>query len=169
LMILVAVAGGLAVFYPWQREAAVPGNSHVKNPSGEAHTTAAPAKPVDEVSNAIVMEEQPQRVLVSPPPSPVVPENVDQNRADAPKKQKIVEVRNTSPTTGPPSQEIYRVSGPSFLRKRPTADAEIIDTLQPGTRIAVTRSGEYYVVRSLGDKAVSGFVHKEDAFFERTK
>jgi hypothetical protein len=50
----------------------------------------------------------------------------------------------------------------------PTADAEIIKTLQPGTRIAVTsRSGEYFRVRSLSEEKISGFVHREDAFFER--
>ena len=171
LMTLVVLAGGLAVFYPRQHEAAAPGNSSVKNPSAEAHSTAAPpAEPVDDVSNATVVEERSQPVPVSPPPSPVVPEKADQDRAEAPKKQKNVEVGNTSTTSNPASQEIYRVRGPSFLRKRPTANAEIIDTLQPGIRVAVTsRSGEYYLVRSLGDKALSGFVHKEDAFFERVK
>ena len=60
------------------------------------------------------------------------------------------------------------VIGASFVRSRPTANAEIIATLGPGTRIQVTGpTGEYYGVRSLGRKTIRGYVHKEDAFFER--
>jgi type II secretory pathway predicted ATPase ExeA len=172
LMILVVVAGGLAVFYPRQREAAVPGNRYAENLSRGANKTAVPAVPVDNVKNngdvntKKMVEEPPQPVLATPPP---VLENRDQNR-DTRKKQNIVEAGNSGKTTDPASQEIYRVSGASFLRKRPAADAEIIDTLKPGIRIVVTnRSGEYLRVRSLSDETVSGFVHKEDAFFERIR
>ncbi|TMA97148.1 MAG: hypothetical protein E6J74_06005 [Deltaproteobacteria bacterium] len=175
LMILVVVAGGLAVFYPRQREAAVPGNRYAENLSRETNKTAVPAVPVDNVKNngdvstKKMVEEPPQPVLATPPPSSRALENRDQNR-DTPKKQKIVEAGNSGKTTDPASQEIYRVSGASFLRKRPAADAEIIDTLKPGIRIVVTnRSGEYLRVRSLSDERVSGFVHKEDAFFERIR
>ena len=175
LMILVVVAGGLAVFYPRQREAAVPGNRYAENLSRETNKTAVPAVPVDNVKNngdvstKKMVEEPPQPVLATPPPSSSALENRDQNR-DTPKKQKIVEAGNSGKTTDPASQEIYRVSGASFLRKRPAADAEIIDTLKPGIRIVVTnRSGEYLRVRSLSDERVSGFVHKEDAFFERIR
>jgi type II secretory pathway predicted ATPase ExeA len=175
LMILVVVAGGLAVFYPRQREAAVPGNRYAENLSRGANKTAVPAVPVDNVKNngdvntKKMVEEPPQPVLATPPPSSRALENRDQNR-DTPKKQKIVEAGNSGKTTDPASQEIYRVSGASFLRKRPAADAEIIDTLKPGIRIVVTnRSGEYLRVRSLSDERVSGFVHKEDAFFERIR
>ena len=175
LMILVVVAGGLAVFYPRQREAAVPGNRYVENLSRGANKTAVPAVPVEDVKNNIdvsnkkMVEEPPQPVLATPPPSSRVLEKRDQNR-ETPKKQNIVEAGNSGKTTDPASQEIYRVSGASFLRKRPAADAEIIDTLKPGIRIVVTnRSGEYLRVRSLADEKVSGFVHKEDAFFERIR
>jgi hypothetical protein len=175
LMILVVVAGGLAVFYPRQREAAVPGNRYAENLSRGANKTAVPAVPVDDVKNngdvgtKKMVEEPPQPLLATPPPSSRALENRDQNR-DTPKKQKIVEAGNSGKTTDPASQEIYRVSGASFLRKRPAADAEIIDTLKPGIRIVVTnRSGEYLRVRSLADERVSGFVHKEDAFFERIR
>jgi type II secretory pathway predicted ATPase ExeA len=175
LMILVVVAGGLAVFYPRQREAAVPGNRYAENLSRGANKTAVPAVPVDNVKNngdvntKKMVEEPPQLVLATPPPSSHALENRDQNR-DTRKKQNIVEAGNSGKTTDPASQEIYRVSGASFLRKRPAADAEIIDTLKPGIRIVVTnRSGEYLRVRSLSDETVSGFVHKEDAFFERIR
>ena len=67
-----------------------------------------------------------------------------------------------------PSQAIFRVSATSFLRNKPTANADIIDTLHPGIRIEVTSlGGEYFAVRALGDEHIHGYVHKEDAFFER--
>lgn len=62
----------------------------------------------------------------------------------------------------------FLVVEPSFVRAKPTADAVIIATLEPGARITVTgRTGEYYRIRSLGTEVIRGYVHKEDAFFER--
>jgi len=62
----------------------------------------------------------------------------------------------------------FLVAGASFVRSQPTSNAEIIATLKPGTRINVAgRTGEYYRVRSLGTETIRGYVHKEDAFFER--
>jgi hypothetical protein len=62
----------------------------------------------------------------------------------------------------------FFVTGASFVRSHPTSNAEIIATLQPGTRINVAgRTGEYYRVRSLEADTIRGYVHKEDAFFER--
>jgi general secretion pathway protein A len=67
-----------------------------------------------------------------------------------------------------PSAENFLVAGASFVRSQPTSNAEIIATLKPGTRINVAgRTGEYYRVRSLGTETIRGYVHKEDAFFER--
>jgi type II secretory pathway predicted ATPase ExeA len=168
LMVLVALAAGLTVFYPRQHEAAAPGGGHVETLSA-ANKAAVPAMPVDDVRNETMVEERSQLELASLSPSLPVPEDSDQNH-DTAKKQNIVEGGKSATTTRPATQEIYRVSGPSFLRNRPTPDAEIIESLRPGIRVAVTsRSGEYYLVRSLDDKTVSGFVHREDAFFERMK
>jgi general secretion pathway protein A len=73
--------------------------------------------------------------------------------------------KNTSTSTN------LLVIGDSFVRSKPAANAEIIATLAPGTRIQVTgRTGEYYGVRSRrGAKTIRGYVHKEDAFFDRKK
>ena len=55
----------------------------------------------------------------------------------------------------------------SFVRAQPTADAEITATLEPGADIEVTgRSGEFFRVRALD---VAGYVHREDAFFEKKR
>ena len=68
----------------------------------------------------------------------------------------------------PTNSANFLVVGPSFVRAKPTADAAIIATLEPGARITVTgRIGEYYRIRSLGTEPIRGYVHKEDAFFER--
>lgn len=62
----------------------------------------------------------------------------------------------------------FLVVGSSFVRATPTSNAKIIATLEPGTRINVAgRTGEYYRIRSLGADTIRGYVHKEDAFFER--
>jgi general secretion pathway protein A len=62
----------------------------------------------------------------------------------------------------------FLVVGSSFVRAKPTANAAIIATLKPGTHITVAgRTGEYFRIHSLGAETIRGYVHKEDAFFER--
>jgi type II secretory pathway predicted ATPase ExeA len=64
----------------------------------------------------------------------------------------------------------FLVVGPLFVRAQPTAGAPIIDTLSPGTSISVAAlNGDYYRIRALGTNPIRGYVHKEDAFFERKK
>jgi hypothetical protein len=63
-----------------------------------------------------------------------------------------------------------RVIADSLLRKRPSASAEIIGTLEPGSRVTVlAKAGDFYQVRSLDNNPIRGFIHREDAFFERKK
>lgn len=64
----------------------------------------------------------------------------------------------------------FKVVGNSFVRNRPTSNAEVIATLQPGTHINIAgQTGDYFRVRSLGNQTINGYVHREDAFFERQK
>ncbi len=68
--------------------------------------------------------------------------------------------------------ELFEVVGPfSFVRRTPRADADIIATLQPATRLNVLSvRGDYLQVQAFVEgRRVRGFVHREDAFFERTK
>ena len=61
----------------------------------------------------------------------------------------------------------FEVSGDSFVRDKPTSDAEIIATLPAGTRIEVVqRIGDYFQVRGLGMERIRGYIHREDAFFK---
>jgi general secretion pathway protein A len=91
------------------------------------------------------------------PTAPIAPEN--KNSEPPPRDDR---------RENAPSAEDFLVAGASFVRSQPTSNAEIIATLKPGTRINVAgRTGEYYRVRSLGTETIRGYVHKEDAFFER--
>jgi hypothetical protein len=80
-----------------------------------------------------------------------------------------------SPPTGdqkaaPPAGKTLRVSAASLLRKKPRANAEIISTLEPGSRVVVlSRSSDFYHVRSVENGSLRGYVHREDAFFESRK
>jgi general secretion pathway protein A len=63
-----------------------------------------------------------------------------------------------------------RVFDASFVRDKPRSDANITGMLEPGTRIKVqSKTGDYFRVRSLDREPISGYVHREDAFFEPTK
>ena len=59
----------------------------------------------------------------------------------------------------------------SFVRGSPRTDAKIIATLEPSTRIkVVSANGDYLQVQAVFEgKAIRGYVHREDAFFERPK
>jgi general secretion pathway protein A len=62
----------------------------------------------------------------------------------------------------------FEVVENSFLRAKPDSDAEIVATLEPGTWVRVeSKSGNYLRVRSLNDGSLRGYVHQEDAFFQR--
>lgn len=69
-----------------------------------------------------------------------------------------------------PKERTYRVFDASFVRDKPRSDANITGMLEPGTRIKIqSKTGDYFRVRSLDRDPISGYVHREDAFFEPTK
>jgi hypothetical protein len=64
----------------------------------------------------------------------------------------------------------FQVTGQnSFVRGTPRADGKIIATLPPGTQVKVVSvRGNYLRVQARVDgQKVGGYVHREDAFFER--
>jgi len=87
----------------------------------------------------------------------------------APAIQKPERTPRSNNEEKPATSASFFVVGASFVRAKPSNSAAIIATLEPGTRITVAgRTGEYYRIRSLGtDEPIRGYVHKEDAFFER--
>jgi hypothetical protein len=71
-----------------------------------------------------------------------------------------------------PKERTYRVFDASFVRDKPRSDANITGMLEPGTRIKVqSKTGDYFRVRSLDRdrEPISGYVHREDAFFDPIK
>jgi general secretion pathway protein A len=102
--------------------------------------------------------------------------------SDDPKTQQV-EPQMTSPRSEPsqvdrqitPKREQpsflgnFEVVQDSFLRDKPESDAAIT-TLPPGTQVRVeSKNGDYLRVRSLNDPELRGYVHREDAFFERIR
>lgn len=76
--------------------------------------------------------------------------------------------------TPPPVKQLnnstpsFVVTAASFIRAKPSSKAAILATLEPGTKIKVAgRTGEYFRVRVIEPQQLSGFIHKQDAFFER--
>jgi hypothetical protein len=66
----------------------------------------------------------------------------------------------------------FEVTGPSsFVRNSPRSDAKVIATLVSGTELKVlSKRGDYFRVQAILDgQMIRGYVHREDAFFERVK
>jgi hypothetical protein len=64
---------------------------------------------------------------------------------------------------------VFEVVQNSFLRDKPESGAAVT-ILQAGNRIRVeSKHGDYFLVRSLDDPGLRGYVHREDAFFERIR
>jgi general secretion pathway protein A len=130
-------------------------------------TLSAPQTQALAVSDHNVSTGEPGKAIAAP----AAEENVTVQQATA------VIVPEVKKAEGPPRADNeeksansanFLVVGPSFVRANPTPSAAIIATLEPGTRITVAgRTGEYYRIRSLGTETIRGYVHKEDAFFER--
>ncbi|HXV79831.1 MAG TPA: AAA family ATPase [Candidatus Binatia bacterium] len=93
-------------------------------------------------------------------PTPAEPHNQSQTEAKPKPKERS------------PLPQTLRVFDASFVRDKPRSDANITGMLEPGTRIRVqSKTGEYFRVRSLDKdrEPISGYVHREDAFFEPAK
>src|SRR5262249_10202738 len=102
-------------------------------------------------------------------------ESSGSNDVQAPKSETSAASADPNPqtaATAKPKQPTYTASDLSFVRDKPSCDANSTGTLEPGTRIKVqSKTGDYFRVRSLDRdrEPISGYVHREDAFFEPTK
>ena len=169
MTVVVSVLGGVALMTP--RGDGAPAQ---KKLSLNAMRSTVPAAAARSTSPAI----SPDRFDVqAPSPAPwtrdppsVMPSLANGKEIDGPTRDALPAAVQARKIVRSPSQAIFRVSATSFLRNKPTANADIIDTLHPGIRIEVTNlGGEYFAVRELGNENVHGYVHKEDAFFERLR
>lgn len=128
------------------------------------------------------MTERPNQAqlneIAAPTPATQAEERIE--TGDGPKTQPV-EPQIVSPESEPLHREItakreqpslvgnFEVVQDSFLRDKPESDAAIA-TLPSGTRIRVeSKNGDYLRVRSLNDPGLRGYVHRQDAFFERIR
>jgi hypothetical protein len=87
-----------------------------------------------------------------------------------PKQTQVVDSPRAKTKERSSASGTFRVVNLSFVRDRPRADANITASLEPGSRIRVqSKTGDYFRVRSLDKNPISGYVHREDAFFEPAK
>lgn len=165
LATIVVLAWGLAASWPRRPEVAVSHTNDsaivVRNVMPGLAVTPAPVKTSLDRSrplglSAKIMPQVPVGAMRdSDPQTADRPGNAQHPRVDT---RKIIQ---------PPAHKEFRVSVATFLRNKPTANADIIDTLRPGLRVEVAgHGGEFLRVRSLGDDRVHGYVHLDDAFFE---
>ncbi|HEY7559652.1 MAG TPA: AAA family ATPase [Candidatus Binatia bacterium] len=106
--------------------------------------------------------KKPGSMNAAPPPLPRNGEPRRAQPANSPGKPNENGRKDTATT--------IKVVAASLVRNKPTAGAEIISTLEPGSRVTVVAmSRDYYQVRSVDKQSIRGYVHREDAFFERRK
>jgi len=91
-------------------------------------------------------------------------------RTEAPKKDPAQIGREIAPKREQPALVgNFEVVQESFLRDKPESNSAVT-ILPPGTRVRVEgKEGDYLRVRSLSDPGIRGYMHREDAFFERVR
>jgi general secretion pathway protein A len=117
-------------------------------------------------SERAALENSPGTNQQTPPSSREAPSK-DRAVPDLEQSPPVQKRRAVYNERGKPRERFWVVAT-SFVRNKPTSDAEIIEVLQPGIPLEITsKTGEYFHIRSLQENAVDGFVHEEDAFFQR--
>jgi hypothetical protein len=92
-----------------------------------------------------------------------------QPKTNAPPEQPAKIPANNRHENKPPAVTA-EVVGTSIVRDKPSDKAKIIGDLEAGSRVTVlAESRDYFHVRSLDNKSIRGYVHREDAFFKRKK
>jgi general secretion pathway protein A len=124
--------------------------------AGETGETRVSAVENGPVKAATTDQSKPQRSDSKPPSVNSTAERTEKEKSGGKK--------------GEASARIFEVAGASYVRDKPSSEAEIIATLQPGTHVQVlAQTQDYFQVRSLEDRGIRGYVHREDAFFSRRK
>lgn len=188
-IVLVTVLGGF-LYYSQRAELSVAGSQPLRDNGHKEITqvqlvaptleekTSIPAQPVSPVSHVEPVAASEQSVstaqLEKSTDAPLAETNTVMQKVSVPllvrKDKNSEQPARTDKEDNVSKPANFVVVGRSFVRARPASSAEIIATLEPGTGINVAGpTGEYYRVRSLGQEIVRGYVHREDAFFERKK
>ena len=65
-------------------------------------------------------------------------------------------------------QGLFEVTADSLVFDEPRMESALLKTLRPGSQVRVEQKhGNFLLVRSLKDPAMSGYVHLDDAYFKR--
>lgn len=105
------------------------------------------------------------------------PQSVNPPVVQQPDHASMVAAKLPAKTSDDPAKNVekaqranYVVVSRSFVRASPTSSAAIVATLEPGVDINVAgQTGEYFRIRAAGADPITGYVHREDAFFERKR
>src|SRR5262245_16403231 len=122
-----------------------------------------------------VPEPQPLKTPATPmkeetgPAEPPEKQSVER-RTKAPEKDPAQISRDVAPKREQPALVgNFEVVQESFLRDKPESNSAVT-ILPPGTQVRVEgKEGDYLRVRSLTDPGLRGYMHREDAFFERIR
>jgi hypothetical protein len=98
-----------------------------------------------------------------------LPKNPDAQQTTAPNPEQSQPQESSAKKRDSRLGTFEVVGHSSFVRGSPRAEARIIAQLEPSTRIKViSAKGDYLQVQAVFEgKPIRGYVHREDAFFER--
>lgn len=123
----------------------------------DSNPIAEPKTPATPMEEAIESVDPAKKQPVETPTTTPEPQPGQLNREISPKREQPAFVGN------------FEVVQESFLRDKPGSNSAVT-ALPPGTRVRVEgKEGDYLRVRSLSDPGLRGYVHREDAFFERVR
>ncbi|MGH7784292.1 MAG: hypothetical protein ACREO5_10685, partial [Candidatus Binatia bacterium] len=168
---LITVGGAAGGLYSQQvkgylQKAPAPKNNTTVSANFEQNTSLIAAR--DQIPATVPLSE---RVVVTGP-------RTDKPRSQGDKSQPMTsKVERTEPVDrdGSTKEEkaelgTFEVGAPfSFVRATPRANAKIIATLTPPAQVkVVSMKGDYFRIQTvLEGRTIRGYVHREDAFFER--
>jgi type II secretory pathway predicted ATPase ExeA len=149
-----------------------PNAPHKQDPGRSTEVVSARGTPAAEKK-----KNSQSKTEVPPPAEEKAAKTVpaDDAPADRLEAEPILEAKRGAQEAAKPSSNerqpsrgtFFEVVDLSFIRDRPQSDANIIAALPRGTWVkVVAERGEYFQVLSLNDNDISGYVHRQDAFFE---
>ncbi|HEU4342403.1 MAG TPA: AAA family ATPase [Candidatus Binatia bacterium] len=132
-----------------------------------ARATPAPEVKSNRKSKTDVRPSAEQKSTKTVPAEDPLPDRLEPQAVSVEAKQAQESAKASSSERQPSREVFYEVVDLSFVRDKPQSNANIIASLPRGTWVKLlAERGEYLQVLSLNDKDISGYVHREDAFFE---
>lgn len=129
-----------------------------------------PTDAPDTAKEDLPVNQEPGRVTINAAPDNPRPQRTKPNLTTSKAEQPGLEHRQMERKEKAASLGTFQVIRASLVRDKPQSDAEMIATLLPGMHVKVVSAvGSYLQVRSIDPGRIRGYVHREDAFFERSE